>query len=210
MLHSINGDILYTSFMYPTMSCMYMYICTSHGRVDQLHVGTCNILSFVGLQVWKTLPASASLEKLVEGDKLGLLAAPDGSLSLFVNGKQTAIFQFQALARKHVVVDLFGKCDEVLLLPLIPVPPSPPPHSLSATGNNNSVNVHEPRRRRGKRAQMVPRSIPPTTRTSCVDCEHFQLCQRYLKLKLALPGALPASHLSSSSSSSTTSSRALL
>ena len=138
------------------------------------------------------LSSGVSLDKLVVGDRVGLMSTPENFVFLFINGEELEKLQYHPVSEKYGLVDLFGQCDEVLLRPLtlVPVP-------FSAISDND--NMLESRKKKSKRG-LTDISVALPLKNIYDSCEYFQLSQQYLRVKLALPGTcsygtvLPNSH----------------
>lgn len=128
------------------------------------------------------LSSGISLNSLGVGDRVGLLTTPENLLSLYINGEEMDKLQYHPMSEKYGLVDMFGQCDEVVLNPLtvVPVP-------TSAMSDNYNSNLLESRKKRSKRLVVATTVLLPL-KSAQDSCEYFQLCQRYLRLKLALPG----------------------
>ncbi|XP_067171107.1 LOW QUALITY PROTEIN: neuralized-like protein 4 [Apteryx mantelli] len=65
------------------------------------------------------------LDALGEGDRVGVQATPGGELRLWVNGRDWGVAAAGLPPRVWAVVDLYGKCTQVTVVP--PEAPGPPP-----------------------------------------------------------------------------------
>lgn len=69
------------------------------------------------------------LDQLVEGDRVGVERTATGELRLWVNGRDCGVAATGLPARVWAVVDLYGKCTQITVLPPEPgfSPPTPIP-----------------------------------------------------------------------------------
>ncbi|XP_064357225.1 neuralized-like protein 4 [Dromaius novaehollandiae] len=68
------------------------------------------------------------LDALAEGDRVGVQATAGGELRLWVNGRDWGVAAAGLPPRVWAVVDLYGKCTQVTVVPPeAPAPPPPPP-----------------------------------------------------------------------------------
>lgn len=67
------------------------------------------------------------LDQLVEGDRVGVERTASGELRLWVNGRDCGVAATGLPARVWAVVDLYGKCTQITVLPPEPgfSPPAP-------------------------------------------------------------------------------------
>lgn len=68
------------------------------------------------------------LDALGEGDRVGVQATPAGELRLWVNGRDWGVAAAGLPPRVWAVVDLYGKCTQVTVVPpeVAGPPPAPP------------------------------------------------------------------------------------
>lgn len=74
------------------------------------------------------------LDQLGEGDRVGVERTVAGELRLWVNGRDCGVAATGLPARVWAVVDLYGKCTQITVLPPEPgfSPPLPSPHLPSS------------------------------------------------------------------------------
>ncbi|XP_027765596.1 neuralized-like protein 4, partial [Empidonax traillii] len=70
------------------------------------------------------------LDALGEGDRVGVQATAGGELRLWVNGRDWGVAAAGIPPRVWAVVDLYGKCTQVTVVPPEVMPPAPQPEVL--------------------------------------------------------------------------------
>lgn len=162
------------------------------------------------------MPKSVDLLSLKPTSTIGILCKANGTLHLFINGHNVAHIPSKVPKNRYAVVDLYGRCCEVELKPLMAVPKKTS-HSLSAVATHpHSANRHSDQSSPAARVKWLKQHqgsagivtvengspskgseespmdlrvhVPPVKTRQNV-CAYQQLCERYVKT-LGIPGLL--------------------